>query len=153
MNIRFGILLDHQFPKHEDVAFHLDEIVHLTERARDLGFDAVFGIHHFLAELQTPQPFQVLARLIPHSGNMLLGTSVYVASLSHPVQMAEELATLDQLSRGRVIFGAGIGYRDEEFASFGIDRSDRAPRFIEALEVIRGLWGDAHLNTLANTSH
>ena len=143
MNIRFGILLDHQFPKNEDVASHLDEIVHLTERARDLGFDAVFGIHHFLAELQTPQPFQVLARLIPHSGNMLLGTSVYVASLSHPVQMAEELATLDQLSRGRVIFGAGIGYRDEEFASFGIDRADRAPRFIEALEVIRGLWGDA----------
>lgn len=73
---------------------------------------------------------------------MLLGTGVYVASLTHPVQLAEEIATLDQLSGGRFVFGAGIGYRDEEFDSFGIDRRHRAPRFLEALEVIRGLWGD-----------
>lgn len=143
MNIRFGLLLDHQFPRHENLADHLDQLIVVTERARDLGFDAIFGIHHFLANLQTPQPFQILARLIPHAGNMLLGTSVYVASLSHPVQIAEEVATLDQLSRGRVIFGAGIGYRDEEFASFGINRTERGPRFVEALEVIRGLWSES----------
>ena len=139
MSIRFGLLLDHQFPAEDNLADHLDEMIKFTERARDLGFDAIFGIHHFLASLQTPQPFQLLARLIPHSGSMLLGTSVYVSTLSHPVQIAEEIGTLDQLSRGRVVFGAGIGYRDEEFQSFGIDRTTRGPRFVESLEVIEGL--------------
>ena len=142
MSVRFGLLLDHQFPTDENLADHLDEMIRFTERARDLGFDAIFGIHHFLATLQTPQPFQLLARLIPHSGSMLLGTSVYVSTLSHPVQIAEEIGTLDQLSRGRVVFGAGIGYRDKEFNSFGIDRATRGPRFVESLEVIKGLLGN-----------
>jgi alkanesulfonate monooxygenase SsuD/methylene tetrahydromethanopterin reductase-like flavin-dependent oxidoreductase (luciferase family) len=140
--IKFGLLLDHQFPRNDDLATHIDSLVELTELAAGHGLDGVFGIHHFLAGLQTPQPFQLLARLVPVSARMDLGTSVYVSTLAHPVQIAEELATLDQISRGRVVFGAGIGYRDEEFASFGIPRSSRAPRFIEGLEVIRGLWGD-----------
>lgn len=139
---RFGLLLDHQFPKTDDLSTHIDSMVALTERARDLGFDAIFGIHHFLASLRTPQPFQLLARLIPHAGDMFLGTSVYVSTLPHPVQLAEEIATLDQLSKGRFIFGAGIGYRDEEFESFGIERRTRAPRFLESLDVIKGLWSE-----------
>jgi alkanesulfonate monooxygenase SsuD/methylene tetrahydromethanopterin reductase-like flavin-dependent oxidoreductase (luciferase family) len=139
------VLLDHQFPRNDRLADHLDALVGLTELARDLNFDGVFGIHHFLAELRTPQPFQLLARLIPHSGTMDLGTSVYVASLSNPVQIAEELGTLDQLSKGRVIFGTGVGYREEEFESFGIPRSSRGPRFVESLEVIRGLWSEEPL--------
>ena len=140
--LNFAILLDHQFPRHERLADHLDALIELTELARDLNFDGVFGIHHFLAELRTPQPFQLLARLIPHSGKMDLGTSVYVATLSNPVQIAEELATLDQLSKGRLVFGTGVGYREEEFDSFGIARSSRGSRFVESLEVIRGLWSD-----------
>lgn len=138
--LNFAILLDHQFPREERLADHLDALIELTELARDLNFDGVFGIHHFLAELRTPQPFQLLARLIPHSGTMDLGTSVYVATLSNPVQIAEELATLDQLSKGRLVFGTGVGYREEEFDSFGILRSTRGSRFVESLEVIRGLW-------------
>jgi len=139
---KYGLLLDHQFPRTDDLSKHIDEMIKITELARDLGFQGIFGIHHFLANMQTPQPFQLLARLIPHSGDMDLGTCVYISTLTHPVQIAEELATLDQLSKGRVIFGAGIGYRNEEFDSFGITRSSRAPRFIEALEIIRGLWSD-----------
>ena len=142
MKIRFGILLDHQFPQEEDLAQHLDQLITFTERARDLGFDAIFGIHHFLASLQTPQPFQLLARLIPHSGTMLLGTSVYISTLTHPVQIAEEIATLDQLSRGRLIFGSGVGYRKEEFESFGIDKKTRGHRFVEELSAIKGLLGN-----------
>jgi alkanesulfonate monooxygenase SsuD/methylene tetrahydromethanopterin reductase-like flavin-dependent oxidoreductase (luciferase family) len=140
--INFAVLLDHQFPRHDRLADHLDSLIEITELARELRFDGIFGIHHFLAELRTPQPFQLLARLIPHSGTMDLGTSVYVSTLSSPAQIAEELATLDQLSKGRVIFGAGVGYREEEFETFGISRSTRGARFVESLEVIRGLWSD-----------
>jgi len=141
--LNFAVLLDHQFPRVDRLVDHLDALIEMTELARDLKFDGVFGIHHFLAELRTPQPFPLLARLIPHSGMMDLGTSVYVATLSNPVQIAEELATLDQLSRGRLIFGAGVGYREEEFESFGISRSTRGSRFVESLQVIRGLWSDS----------
>lgn len=141
--INFAVLLDHQFPRTERLSDHLDALIEITELARDLQFDGVFGIHHFLAELGTPQPFPLLARLIPHSGNMDLGTSVYVASLTHPAQIAEELATLDQLSKGRLIFGTGVGYREEEFGTFGIPRSTRGSRFVESLKVIRGLWSDS----------
>lgn len=141
--LNFAVLLDHQFPRAERLADHLDALIEITELARDLEFDGVFGIHHFLAELRTPQPFPLLARLIPHSGTMDLGTSVYVATLSNPVQIAEELATLDQLSRGRLIFGTGVGYREEEFESFGIPRSTRGSRFVESLQVIRGLWSNS----------
>lgn len=140
--VNFAVLLDHQFPRHDPLADHLDSLIEITELARDLRFDGIFGIHHFLAELRTPQPFQLLARLIPHSGTMDLGTSVYVSTITGPAQIAEELATLDQLSKGRVIFGAGVGYREEEFETFGIPRSTRGPRFVESLSVIRGLWSD-----------
>ena len=138
--MKFGVLLDHQYPKHDDLGQRLDELVEITETARDLGFDSLFGIHHFLATLRTPQPFQVLARLIPHSGRMSLGTGIYVATLAHPVQIAEETATLDQLSDGRLIFGVGAGYRDDEFDSFGIDRTTRGARLTETLELVRTLW-------------
>jgi len=140
VTIKFGVLLDHQFPPGDDLSAHLRSLIHVTETAEALGYDAVFGIHHFLAGLQTPQPFQLLARLIPHSGNMLLGTAIYVATLTHPVQIAEEVATLDQLSEGRFVFGVGAGYRPEEFGSFGIEHASRGRRLVEALEVIRGLW-------------
>ncbi len=141
--LNFAVLLDHQFPRTERLADHLDAMIEITELARDLKFDGVFGIHHFLAELRTPQPFPLLARLIPHSGNMDLGTSVYVASLTNPAQIAEELATIDQLSKGRVIFGTGVGYREEEFDTFGIPRSTRGSRFVESLQIIRGLWSES----------
>ena len=140
--VRFGLAIDHQYDRGEDLARRIDECVELVEIARDLGFGSVFGIHHYLASLATFQPLTLLARLIPSSGDMLLGTGIYIASLNHPVHMAEELATLDQLSGGRVLFGVGAGYRDEEFDSFGIDRRTRGQRLVEAVEVLKGLWSD-----------
>lgn len=138
--VRFGLALDHQYDRTDDLGKRIDDCIELVEVARDLGFGSVFGIHHYLAELATLQPLTLLARLIPSTGDMLLGTGIYIVSLNHPVHMAEELATLDQLSGGRLLFGIGAGYRDEEFDSFGIDRRMRGERLVEAVEVLRGLW-------------
>ena len=138
--MRFGVLLDHQYPAGDDLGRRIDELIMITETARDLGYDSIFGIHHYLAGLQTPQPLMVLSRLIPHSGSMLLGTAVYILPLSHPVQVAEEVATLDQLSGGRLVFGVGAGYRENEFESFGIDMASRGQRLVEGVELLRELW-------------
>jgi alkanesulfonate monooxygenase SsuD/methylene tetrahydromethanopterin reductase-like flavin-dependent oxidoreductase (luciferase family) len=141
--MKFGVLLDHQYPKSDDLGQRLDELVEITETARDLGFDSLFGIHHYLASLQSPQPLLVLSRLISSSGSMQLGTGVYLATLPHPVETAEATATLDQLSGGRLVLGVGAGYRDDEFDSFGIDRRTRGSRLVETLDLLRQLWSGA----------
>jgi len=69
-----------------------------------------------------------------------LVTQIMVAPLYHPVLLAEEIATLDIVTEGRLIFGAGLGYRAEEFDYFGIPYRERAPRMDEALALLNKLW-------------
>lgn len=133
-------MLNHQFLRTDDVGQRLDELVRFTEAARDGGYSSVFVHHHYLAQLATPQPIPLLGRLIPSSGDMQLGVGVYLVPFEHPIQLAENFATLDQLSGGRMIFGVGAGYRDDEFDSFGVDRKTRGPRLIETLELVTKLW-------------
>lgn len=138
--MRFGILLDHQYEPGTALAPRFGQLLELVQHVRDLGFDSVFGIHHYLSSLSTPQPLPLLSRLIDHSGTMRLGTGILLLPLGHPVHWAEEIATIDQLSGGRFILGVGTGYRDDEFSSFGVARSRRVGRMVESLEVMRKLW-------------
>ncbi|MGB0100505.1 MAG: LLM class flavin-dependent oxidoreductase [Nocardioides sp.] len=138
--MRFGILLDHQYPRDADVGRHVGELVELTQHIRDLGYDSLFGIHHYLSSLRTPQPLPLLSRLIDHSGSMQIGTGILILPLGHPVHWAEEIATIDQMSGGRFVLGIGSGYRDDEFASFGLERRTRVSRMNESLEVMQRLW-------------
>lgn len=138
--MKFGILLDHQYPRHADVGQHVGELVELTQHIRDLGYDSLFGIHHYLSSLRTPQPLPLLSRLIDHSGSMQIGTGILILPLGHPVHWAEEIATIDQMSGGRFVLGIGSGYREDEFASFGLERRTRVSRMNEALEVMQQLW-------------
>lgn len=138
--MKFGIMLNHQYLAHEDVAQRLEEGVQSTELMRDLGYDMLFSHHHFLANMQTPQALPVLAHLAPFSGEMRLGIGIYIATLEHPVALAEHFATLDQISGGRLIWGVGAGYREDEFRSFGIDMTTRLSRLYEAIDVVSRFW-------------
>ena len=88
----------------------------------------------------TLQPLPTLARLIPHSGTMRLGTGVYFATVEHPIRLAENTATIDQLSGGRLILGLGAGYRREEFAATGVERATRWSRLAETVDLVEALW-------------
>lgn len=137
--MRIGLLLSGG--SSGDAAGLVDASLALTAAARDAGFGAVVVGQHFLAAPHTYlQPIPLLARLIPESGQMRLATGVLLLPLLHPVQLAEDLATLDQLSQGRLIVGVGQGYRDVEFQAFGIDRKTRLDRQLESLEVLKQLW-------------
>ena len=138
--MKFGLLLSFQYRRPQPLAPRLQETVELVEAAAELGFDSVFGVHHYLGDLVVPQPLTLLARLIPASGNMTLGTGIFIGSLVHPVHLAEEVATLDQLSGGRVILGLGAGYRNHEFHSFGVNPKTAGRRMVESAEVLRALW-------------
>jgi alkanesulfonate monooxygenase SsuD/methylene tetrahydromethanopterin reductase-like flavin-dependent oxidoreductase (luciferase family) len=138
--MRFGILLDHQYRKGDDLQRRLPELIEFVQAVRDLGYDSLFGIHHYLSTLATFQPLALLSRLVDHTGSMQIGTGILILPLQHPVHAAEELATLDQLCGGRLVVGVGAGYRENEFRAFGIDRSERLPRMWESLEVLEALW-------------
>lgn len=109
--------------------------------ARDVGFDFVSWGHHWLIEpFQHFQPIPVLARFAAEAGKMEMVTSVLLTPLLNPVQVAEEVATLDHICEGKFIFGVGLGYRKEEFEAAGFVQQERAPRFEEGLHVMKRLW-------------
>jgi alkanesulfonate monooxygenase SsuD/methylene tetrahydromethanopterin reductase-like flavin-dependent oxidoreductase (luciferase family) len=138
--VNFGVMLNHQYAAHEDLGRRIEEGLESAELMRDLGYDMLFSHHHFLANLQTPQALPVLAHLVPYTGQMRLGIGVYIATLEHPVALAEHFATLDQISGGRLIWGVGAGYREDEFDSFGIEMKTRLSRFYEAIDLVTKLW-------------
>src|SRR5690606_2184679 len=129
--VKFGILLDHQYRSGDDINRRTGELVEFTQHIRDLGYDSLFGIHHYLSSLSTPQPLPLLSRLIDHSGTMQIGTGILILPLGHPVHWAEEIATIDQMSGGRFVIGVGAGYRENELAALGIDLSTRVARMYE----------------------
>ena len=138
--MKFGIMLNHQYLADEDVGRRIEEGVETTELIRDLGFDLLFSHHHFLANMQTPQPIPILSHLVPFSGSMRLGIGVYIATLEHPVALAENFATLDQISGGRLVWGIGAGYREDEFKTFGVDIKRRLSRLDETIDIVKRFW-------------
>lgn len=138
--MRFGLLLSHQYPFEDDLGQRLRELFELVELGRDLGYDSAWTIHHYLANLQTPQPISMTAALAAVTGDMTLGTCILLAPFLHPVHIAEEFATLDHLADGRIVLGVGAGYRPHEFAAFGLDEKERFGRMVETIELVRALW-------------
>ena len=109
--------------------------------ARDAGFDMYCWAHHYLIDpFQHFQPLPVLARLAAEPGDMQLVTSVLLLPLLNPVDIAEQIATLDHITEGRLVLGLGLGYRAEENEAFGTQLSERAGRNTEALDLMIRLW-------------
>jgi probable F420-dependent oxidoreductase len=82
----------------------------------------------------------VLALLIPVTTKVRLGTSVTIIPYRHPLEMARVVATLDVVSGGRIIFGAGVGWMAEEFRLLGIPFAERAARTREYIAVMKAVW-------------
>jgi alkanesulfonate monooxygenase SsuD/methylene tetrahydromethanopterin reductase-like flavin-dependent oxidoreductase (luciferase family) len=139
----YGLVLCSQFPPGDDATARFAEQVEQVHHARDNGFTSVWATQHYLAEeFQYLHPLAVLGRLVSETGDMRIGTAITLMALAHPVDLAEQLATLDILSGGRLTVGAGLGYRDVEFDAFGVPRDRRLRRFRENLDLVRRLWTD-----------
>lgn len=117
-----------------------ERVVRQTQLARDGGFDGVFSGHYYVRyPVPILQPWPLLGRLAAEAGEMQIGTGILLISLLHPIDVAEEAATLDVLCDGRFILGVGAAY-GEELDHFGIDRRTRGRRVEEMVEIIRALW-------------
>jgi alkanesulfonate monooxygenase SsuD/methylene tetrahydromethanopterin reductase-like flavin-dependent oxidoreductase (luciferase family) len=121
--------------------------LNLIELASKHGFNSFWSGQHFMADHYLLfQPLTLAARAAAAAPSMQMGTSVLLLPMLNPVEVAEHGATLDAITNGGFILGAGLGYRDEEFAAAGIRREDVIERFEESIEVIRLLWEQAPAN-------
>jgi len=108
-----------------------------------LGMDAIWlAEHHFDGNCAYVDPLTFAAALAVSTTRAALGFAVIQTSLHHPVRLAEQLALLDHLSKGRLVVGLGRGtfYNIYEYQGFGLDAEEAQARFEEAEEIIRKAW-------------
>jgi alkanesulfonate monooxygenase SsuD/methylene tetrahydromethanopterin reductase-like flavin-dependent oxidoreductase (luciferase family) len=144
MTLHVGLALPNQHPRSFDQNRCLHDQIALVESARDWGWNSVWAGQHFLLdELSMLQPAPYLSRLAASTGDMQLGIGIALLALLNPVQTAEDLASLDVISGGRLIAGFGLGYREVEFAAFGVQKSEGLRRLVDNLAVVKALWAGA----------
>ena len=140
--MKFGLSLTGmlQQPEGTDMVAAVEEALGLVSLAKELGFSFLYAGQHFLSHpYQMLQPLPVMARLAAAAPGMDLVTTA-VLPLANPVDVAEQVATLDVITGGHAILATALGYRNEETDAFAIVRRDRVSRMVEALEVMQFLW-------------
>lgn len=140
-SFQFGILLRGQHPADADISEGFRDLVDIARAADRLGFDSLTKSSHYsTAPYQAFQQFPLLARLSAEAPNMRLNAGIVLLSLHKPIDIAEQLATIDIMCGGKLIFGAALGYRDVEFKAFGTSAKERGKRFEENLVAVKRLW-------------
>lgn len=135
-------------PQTMDVASQMK----LAKQAEDAGFAALFvrdsplfdpnfgdaGVIH--------DPFQLLAYTSAHTNEIALGIASVVTTVRHPLHLAKAAASLDDLSKQRLLLGAATGDRPIEFPAFKVDRESRNELFKESIDVMRKSWRESYPN-------
>jgi alkanesulfonate monooxygenase SsuD/methylene tetrahydromethanopterin reductase-like flavin-dependent oxidoreductase (luciferase family) len=114
----------------------------LVDAAETWGLDAVWlaELHFSPRRSVLASPLTLASAIAARTQRMLIGTAVQVLPLGQPVRLAEEAATVDQISRGRLIFGVGRSGFQRVYEGYGISYAESRERFAEALDVIRSAW-------------
>jgi alkanesulfonate monooxygenase SsuD/methylene tetrahydromethanopterin reductase-like flavin-dependent oxidoreductase (luciferase family) len=139
--VHFGVFIE-EIRQGASQASAFRDIFELADRAEALGIDCVWlGEIHF-----TPQrsvisaSLQVASAIASRTRRLRVGTAVQVLPLNHPLRIAEEVATVDQISEGRFEFGIGRSGAVRTYDVYGIPYGESQARFLEALEIIRRAW-------------
>jgi probable F420-dependent oxidoreductase len=142
--VRFGIAL----PNNQGV-LRVEDLVTLAIGAESMGFVSVWTSEHLfhdahVAERLGSAPYHealtVLAAVAARTRAVRLGTSVLVLPWHHPVRLAKTIASLDELSEGRVNLGIGVGVTEREYENLGVDFKRRGAMTDEILLALRELW-------------
>jgi alkanesulfonate monooxygenase SsuD/methylene tetrahydromethanopterin reductase-like flavin-dependent oxidoreductase (luciferase family) len=139
--MKYGFFIRGQYRQGDDMHARFGELCAQARLADTLGFDLIAtGMHYGSYPLQQYQQIPLLARLMVEAPNCRLLPGIILLSLHKPLDMAEQVATLDVMSGGRMIFGAGLGYREVEFQGFGTTQAERVGRLEENLDAVVRLW-------------
>ena len=148
------------------------EAVALAEAAESAGFESIWTVDHVVVpagyesaypydpsgKLPSgeatvfPDPLIWLSYVAARTSTLRLGTGILIVPQRNPLVLAKELATLDHLSGGRMILGAGIGWLEEEFEALGVPFAGRGQRTEEAIAAMRALWSQEQASYGGNTT-
>ena len=147
----FGLMLRAQFPQGDDMRLRFQELMEQARVANELGFASITtGMHYSGAPFQLFQQLPFLARVMAEAPSLRLNFGVILLPLHKPLDVAEYLATVDVMSGGRVIFGAGLGYREVESRAFDTYPTHRVRRFEENLVAIKRLWTEDSVSMVSS---
>ena len=109
-------------------------------RAEELGFGSAWAQEQVLGAGPQLSALETMTYAAACTQRLRLGCAVFVSTLHNPVHLANSLATLDQLSRGRLEVGVGTGGKTRPFAAFGVDPQRYVARFTEGIALMKALW-------------
>ena len=116
------------------------ETFELAVIAEEAGFDtATIGHHHFMAG-NLADPLTFLAAVAARTSTLRVGTGIFQLPIHNPVRVAEQVATIDQISGGRISLDVGLGWWPLEYEVMGSNIRQRGARMEEALEILRLVW-------------
>jgi probable F420-dependent oxidoreductase len=119
----------------------IDELVTLVQLVDRSGYDSLWVGDHISFAVPILDPLLQLAQAAMVSRRLTLGTSVYLLPLRHPAPVAKQVATLDHLTEGRLVFGVGVGgeFR-REYEACGVPHNERGARLTEGIVLLRKFW-------------
>ena len=117
-----------------------------AEYTEQLGFHSFWLPENHFGKQAMPSPLTQLAAAAARTTSLQLGTVSYLLPIRHPIQAAEEVAVLDQLSQGRLILGLGRGIQSDVFQASGIDSKHKRELFAEKLLIMRKAWAGGALD-------
>jgi probable F420-dependent oxidoreductase len=132
-----GVAIPQTFPDGRIDPARIENFVH---RAEVLGFNSAWVVEHTFGSMPALAPLELLTYTAAATKRLRLGVAVLLTALRTPVHTAKSLASLDQLSGGRLIVGVGLGGNPKVYPAFGLTAERRAARFAEGVRVLKRLW-------------
>jgi probable F420-dependent oxidoreductase len=140
--VHFGVIL----PNYGSGS-SVDGIRRVAEAAEELGFDSVWTTEHIIVGPEAVDPYGrvydplvTLGWIAGWTQRIGLGTSIVLVPLHNPMHLAKEVATLQELSGGRVTLGVGMGWHKDEYDFMGVEFAGRGRRADEEIRIMRALW-------------
>lgn len=144
MNIGFGLVTAQRNPADPERRSDADIYEQAVQLARDVEAAGLASIwvseHHFFDDGYLPSPLPLLAGMATATERIKLGTAILLAPLMDPIRLAEDAAVVDNLSRGRLLLGLGLGWREAESVGLGLDHKTRVSRLESTVETLRAAW-------------
>ena len=142
--MEFGMFHEFQWSPGVSAAGAFAQSFAQVDAAEDWGLDAMWLAElHFAPERSVlASPLMLAAAISQRTSRMKIGTAVQVLPLCHPLRLAEEVATIDQISQGRLIFGVGRSGFAHTYKTYGVDYAESRERFTETLEIVKRAFAE-----------